>query len=96
MVKTINFLLFFGLLFSRTLTHPNEIHMVCSHTLTRLPRKIAAGSAHRGPNNRPHRRATHAKNGENRRFLTVFQPLRLCTSPHRNEIRIISSHTLVC
>ena len=38
---------------------------------------------------------TQAKNGENHRFLTVFQLLRSCTSTHPNEIQIICGHTLV-
>ena len=36
-----------------------------------------------------------AKNGENHRFLTVLQLLRLLTSTHPNEIQIICGHTLV-
>ena len=84
----------FQLLCLRTLMHPNKIQIICGHTLARLPRKISAGSAHRGPSNRPRRRSTRAKNGENHRFLTVFQLLRSHTSTHPNEIKIICGHTL--
>ena len=36
------------------------------------------------------------KNGKNRQFLTVFQPLRRRKSTHINEIPIICCHTLAC
>ena len=63
------FLTVFQLLCSRTSTHPNEIRIVCSHTLARKPRKISARSANRGPSNRPRSPSTRAKNSENQ-FLT--------------------------
>merc|ERR1719188_2765508 len=47
------FLTVFQPLLPPTLTCPNEIHIVFSHTLAPLPRQISAGSAHRGPSNRP-------------------------------------------
>ena len=72
------FLTVFQLLRSRTLTHPNKFQIICGHTLSRLPRKILAGSAHRGPSNRLRRRSTRPKNGENHRFLMVFQLLFNC------------------
>ena len=81
-------------LLPRTSTHPNKIHTVCSHTLARSPRKILAKLPHRGPSNRPRRRATRAKNSKNHRFLTVFQPLLPRTSTHPNEIQMVCSHTL--
>ena len=90
----VNFLPVFWPLLSCTSTCPNEICIICSHTLAHLPRKISARSAHSGPSNRPRRWATRAKNGENRRFFTVFQPLRPRTLPHPNEIQIICSHTI--
>ena len=68
--------------------------IICSHTLAHLPRKISARSPHSGPCNQPCRWATRAKNGKNRRFFTVFQPLRPRTLPHPNEIQIICSHTI--
>ena len=90
----VNFLPVFWPLLPCTSTCPNEICIIRSHTLARLPRKISARSAHSGPSNRPRRWATRAKNGENRRFFTVFQPLRPRTLPHPNEIQIICSHTI--
>merc|ERR1739842_216862 len=59
-------------LLPRTLTHPNEIRIIYSHTLARSPRKISARSAHRGPSNRPQCRPTRVKNGENCRFFYGF------------------------
>ena len=41
----------------RSSTQPNEICIIRSHTLARLPRKISAQSAHRGPSNGPRRGA---------------------------------------
>ena len=82
------------LLRSRTLTQPDELRIICGHTLARLPRKISARLAHRGPSNRPRRRSTRAKKGENHRFLMVFQLLRSRTSTHPNQIQIICGHTL--
>ena len=81
---------------SRTSMHPYEICVVCSNILARLPRKISAGSAHRG---RAIGRAVGqpgARNVKNHRFLTVFQPGLLCTLTHPNEICIVCSHTIAC
>ena len=93
-VKNRQFLSGFQPLLPRTLTHPNEICIVYSHTLARSPRKISARLAHRGPSNRLCRQSTRGKNGENHRFLTVFQLLLLRTLTCPNEIRIVHSHTL--
>ena len=46
------------LLRSHTLTHPNEILIICGHILALQPPKILARSAHRGPSNRPWHGAT--------------------------------------
>ena len=59
----------FQLLHPRTSTCPNKICIIRSHTLARLPRKISARLAHRGPSNRPRSPSTWAKNSENQ-FLT--------------------------
>ena len=55
-----NFLPVFWPLLPCTSMCPNEICIICSHTLARLPRKISAGSAHRGPSNRPRSPSTRA------------------------------------
>ena len=78
----------------RASTWPNKNRIIPSHTLARLPRKISARSANRGPRNRPHCRSNRVKNDKNRRFLSVFQPLRPHTLTHINEIPIICSHIL--
>ena len=88
------FLTVFQLLRSRISTHPNEIQINCGHTLARLPRQISTGSAHRGPSNRPRRWSTQARNGENQRFLTVFQLVLLHNLMCPNKIHIVRSHNL--
>ena len=52
-VKNRQFLSGFQPMLLRTLTHPNRISIVCSHTLARSPCKVSSRSAHRGPSNRP-------------------------------------------
>merc|ERR1739840_8298 len=66
----------FQLMRPRTSTYPNNICIIRSHTLARLPRKISASLAHRGPSNRPRSPSTRpghlgtwAKTSKNQ-FLT--------------------------
>ena len=55
------FLPVFQPLLLRTSKYPNKISIISSHTLARLPRKISAGSAHRGPSNRLRSPSTRVK-----------------------------------
>ena len=84
--KNHRFLTVFQLLRSRTLTHPNEIKTVYGHALARLPRKISAGSAHRGASSRPRRRSTWINWPKTAKiigfFLLHFEPL--FTDPNIN------------
>ena len=51
--KNGRFLMVFQPLRPHMSTHINEISIICCHILARLPHKILAESAHRGPSNRP-------------------------------------------
>ena len=88
------FLPVFQPLLLHTLSHPNKIWIIHSHTLARSPSKISAKLAHRHLSNWPRHWATRAKNGENCQFLPVFQPLLPHTLSNPNKIWIIHSHTL--